>query len=357
MSEFLFPRAVRNPVRLRLRLAVLAVVVGLVFAVAAGYLGLTYLGYAGNSVTVTVHVTSLGDSLGANSSIKYRGLRIGRVVKVTQARGVDGTYTVTAVLDPREAAEVPAAVHARVLPGSIFGAEYIDLSQPTVSDLSAPRVGDGAVIEADRSAASIRVMDTLASAQRILAAIDPTTLDRTLSQLANALDGKGASLHRFIDEARGLLLRTRKHEPALFADLNLMSTTLQTSADLEPILAQAIRASLPTAAVISQHARQLSTSLTAGTSLLAAADRFFAAHGPQLTAFFAAVAPTYRAFVDGISPFTAILQGAPAVLFNGAAAIRNGAIQMKAFFKTDVRNPYTAADCPRYGTLAGGNCR
>src|SRR5690348_16694349 len=120
MSDLLFPRAVRNPVALRWRLAVLATAVGLLFAAAAGHLGLKYLGHAGNSVTVTVHVTALGDSLGVDSSVKYRGLRIGRVVKVSDTRGADGTYAVTAVLDPTEAVDVPAAVRARVLPGSIF---------------------------------------------------------------------------------------------------------------------------------------------------------------------------------------------------------------------------------------------
>ena len=355
MSEFLFPRAVRNPVALRLRLAVLAVAVGLVFAAAAGYLGLRYLGYAGNSVTVTVHVMTLGDSLGIDSSVKYRGLRIGRVVKVTGARGADGTYAVTAVLDPSQSGGVPAQVRARVLPGSIFGAEYIDLEPP--AGASAGGVGDGAIIAADTSAASIRVMDTLASAQRILAAVDPATLDETLSQLANALDGKGASLHRFIIQAKDLVARSRTHEAALFTDLSLLSTNLRTTADLEPILAQAIRASLPTAAVISAHASQLGATLRAGTQLTSAAADFFAAHGPQLSAFFAAVDPTYRAFVGGISPFTAILQGAPAVLLNGAHAIRDGAIQMMAFFKADFRNPYTSADCPRYGSVLGSNCR
>ncbi|MGN6721080.1 MAG: MCE family protein, partial [Marmoricola sp.] len=299
MSEYLFPRAVRNPVALRLRLAVLALVVGLVFVAAAGYLGLKYLGYAGNSVTVTVHVTTLGDSLGVDSSVKFRGLRIGRVVRVTDARGADGTYAVTAVPEPSQAVDIPAAVHARVLPGSIFGAEYIDLEPPAVSGPGGD-VRDGAVITADTSAASIRVMDTLASAQRILAAIDPSTLNETLSQLANALDGKGASLHRFIIEANDLLARSRTHEPAMFTDLNLLSTNLQTSADIEPVLAQAIRASLPTAAVISQHARQLGATMRAGTQLLHTAADFFAGHGRDLAAFFAAVEPTYRAFVGGI---------------------------------------------------------
>lgn len=354
MSEFIFPRAVRNPVQLRLRLAALAVVMGLVFALGAGYLGLKYLGYVGNDVTVTVKVSTLGDSLGVGSSIKFRGLRIGRVVKLTDARASDGTYSVTAVLDPDEAANVPTSVRARVLPGSIFGAEYVDLV-PTV--MSTGSVRDGATIAADTSAASIRVMDTLDSAQRVLAAIDPATLDEALSQLAGALEGKGASMNAFIVKAKSLLERSRVHEPALYADLDLMSTNLATMADIEPTLAEAIRAALPTAAVIANHAKQLDATLRAATVLTSDLDDFARAHGQDLVRFFAAVQPTYDAFVGGIPAFTKILQGAPAVLLNGARAIRNGAIQMNAFFRVDQRDPYSAADCPRYGSLAGRNCR
>ncbi|HWU33420.1 MAG TPA: MCE family protein [Marmoricola sp.] len=355
MSEFIFPRAVRHQATLRLKLAALAAVIGLLFALGAGYLGLKYLGYVGNSVTVKVRVTTLGDSLGIGSSVKYRGLRIGRVIKVTDKRAADGTYTVTAVLDPSEAKDVPAQVKARVLPGSIFGAEYIDLESAATPTYSAIRDGD--VISADTSAEAVRVMSTLDSAQRILAAVDPATLNESLSQLAGALDGKGASLHRFIEQASELLKQARVHEPALYADLNLLSTNLATSADLEPVLAQAIRAGLPTAAVIAQKAKALEASLKAGTTLTGDLANFTGQHGQSLVDFLAAVDPTYTAFVGGINPFTAILQGAPAVLDNGAHAIRNGAIQMNAFFKADVRNPYTAADCPRYGWLLGGNCK
>lgn len=355
MSEFIFPRASRNQAALRLRLAALAVAVGVVFALGAGYLGLNYLGYVGNSVTVTVRVTTLGDSLGIGSSVKYRGLRIGRIVKVAQRRGADGAYAVTAVLDPSEASNVPASVKARVLPGSIFGAEYVDLESS--SAVSGGSVRNGDVIAADTSAEAVRVMSTLDSAQRILAAIDPSTLEESLSQLAGALDGKGASLHRFIAQASDLLKRSRSHEPALYADLNLLSTNLATTADLEPILAQALRAGLPTAAVISQNAQQLDASLTAGTDLTGNLAMFASQHGQSLANFLAAVDPTYGAFVNGISPFTRILQDAPAVLNNGAHAIRDHAIQMNAYFKADVRNPYTAADCPHYGALRGLNCR
>jgi hypothetical protein len=30
---------------------------------------------------------------------------------------------------------------------------------------------------------------------------------------------------------------------------------------------------------------------------------------------------------------------------------------MRAQFDLDLQNPYTAADCPRYGRLQGKNCR
>ena len=85
---------------------------------------------------------------------------------------------------------------------------------------------------------------------------------------------------------------------------------------------------------------------------------FLEKHGNGLVTLLRETAPTYRAFVGGIGPFTEILQRAPGVLRNGATAIKDGAIRMAALFGTPQHPPtYSSADCPRYGSLEGRNCR
>jgi hypothetical protein len=54
--------------------------------------------------------------------------------------------------------------------------------------------------------------------------------------------------------------------------------------------------------------------------------------------------------------FETLLGKIPALLVNGARAVRNGRIQMEGVLAPQMLKPYDAQDCPRYGDLAGPNC-
>lgn len=365
MSDFVFPRA-RDRRRLQLRLAALAVAMVTAFAVASLWLGASFIGLVGGDLGATARIPTLGDSLGVNSSVKFRGIRVGRVVQTDSARDADGHYGARIVIDEEHAEGIPAGVRARILPGTLFGAEYVDLVVPAGTGPGLSRaaatgggaaLADGAVIPADTSAESIRLMDTFSAMQRVISAIDPAAIDLATSQLAGALDGKGDDLRRFIGRADRLVAGFAAAEPTFYRDLALLAENLETLADLEPGIAAALESSLPVARTIAGKARTIARLVTATTRLSAEVSAFLEQRGEQLTRFLHEVAPTYRAFVRGIEPFTEILRLAPAVLANGARAIKDGAVQMIALFGTERPGTYTAADCPRYESLRGRNCR
>ncbi len=358
VSEALFPLPDRG---LRLRLAALAAIAGLLFAAGSAWLALSFVGLVGRDVPVTVRVTTLGDSLGVNSGVKFRGLRVGRVLTLDHA--VDGgSYTAHVVIERQYAGQVPASVVARVLPGTIFGADFVDLVEPRSSGggaAPARAIRAGAVIGPDTSAPTIRLMDTFSATQRVLGAIDPASMDQALSQLAAALDGRGEDIAGFVTRANRLLGEAGRAEPALYADLDLIADSLRTTADVEPALARTLRDSLPIARTIAAKAAGTERLLDSSTRLTGDMAVFLRDHGAELGAMLDAVMPTYRAFVGGIGPFETILRMAVTVLDNGAKAvkIKDGAIQMRAQFLVDLMNPYSPADCPRYGSLKGSNCR
>jgi virulence factor Mce-like protein len=361
MSEMVFARPDRA---LRTRLVALAVVGGVVFAAVSAYLGLSFIGVVGRDVPVTVEVTTLGDSLGVNSSVKFRGLRIGRVLRLENGADSDGTYTAHVVIEREFAGDVPRDVVARVLPGTIFGADYVDLVVPDAGGDAAPaaatggaRLESGQVVHADTSAPTVRLMDTFSATQRVLGAIDPASMDEALSQLATALDGRGEDIRGWIARANDLLRQAGAAEPDFYADLALLSRNLTTFSDLEPTLMQSLEDSLPTARTIAAKARSMRTLVTASTRLTGSMADFLVGNADRLVALLDAVRPTYDAFAGGVRPFNAILAKAVAVLRNGAFAVKDGAIQMRAQFNVDLVNPYTAKDCPRYGAMKGRNCR
>lgn len=355
MSDVLFSR-LKSRRGLRLRLAAAAAAMLLAFTAFSAWIGARYLGYTGAGVNATAKLVSLGDSLGVSSNVKYRGLRVGRVVSVSQSPDHNGQYSAKVVIDPGYADEVPSTVKARVLPSTLFGAEYIDLEPAPATGTQAAGLTRGATIAADTSAKSVRVMDTFNALYRVMHAIDPSTLNLGISQLADALRGRGQQLRQDIGTANSLLASYTAVEPTFYSDLDYVSRNLTTLASVEPDLAATLRNILPVAGTITHKKAAIDQVVTSSTGLASDVDAFLRANTANLAKLLADVAPVYRAFVAGTPAFEAMLALAPVVLERGDSNVANGAITMLARFAVSFGNPYTSADCPRYGAVAGSNC-
>ena len=354
MSDFLFPRPTSRR-KLRFRLAIGALVALLVFAGFSAWVGARYLGLVGNGVVVSAKLVTLGDSLGINSNVKFHGLSVGRVVTVSTTPDDHGQYAATVAIDAQYAGSIPSDVIARVLPNTLFGAEYIDLEAPGATS-HASAISDGATIAADTSDASVRVMDTFNALYRVLSRIDPSTVNMGISQLAGALRGRGQSLRTDILTVSDLAASYSAAEPTFYSDLAYVSQNLGTVASVEPDLAATLRNSLPLAETITKKRAEIDRVLTDATGLSATIHTFLQANASSLESLLADVAPTYRAFAGGVGPFQAMLAFAPVVLERGFESISNHAVTMLARFALQPSSPYSRADCPRYGSVAGRNC-
>ena len=230
MSEFLFPHTRTDPRRLRLRLAAIGLCGFLALGLVFGVLGLQALGVLSKDVRITVQLPTVGDTLGINSDVKFNGLRVGRVVEVDPAGP-----TATALVAPEHADLIPAGVSARVLPGTLFGNEYVDLvpvaattapgTAPASSVTTGGHLSEGDVVPADTSTATLRLMDTFSATQRLLAAVDPAQWDVALSQLSDALDGRGTRLADLIDDGDAFLGRWAQVHPQVRRDLKREAAT------------------------------------------------------------------------------------------------------------------------------------
>ncbi|TIC87929.1 MCE family protein [Nocardioides sp. GY 10113] len=373
MSEHLFPRSRVSPRALRLRLAAIGLAGGLLLGTLTLVLGLQTLGVLSGDVRVRVLLPTVGDTLGVNSDVKYQGLRVGRVVSVDP--GVDGADGPSAeVLVQAESADlIPAAVRARVLPGTLFGGEYVDLVLPAgrggVVTTAASRgsggaapLTDGDIVAADTSRATLRLMDTFETTQRLLASIDPGAWDEALSQLAAALDGRGRDLRRMIRDGDDFLARWAALEPRVFGSLDLAAEASDTVADVEPAFVSALEDSLPMARTIVGQEKRIQRLATGTTELLEGTEgvdgltAFLAEHRAETARALDGLAATLRVFADRHPAFAALLSKAPRVLTNGAAAVQDGKIQMEGVLSLAFLDPYDAEDCPRYGDLAGKSC-
>lgn len=355
MSEFLFAHAKADPRVLRLRLAAVGVVGLLLLGALTGVLGLQTLGVLSDDVRVTVQLPTVGDTLGINSDVKYDGLRVGRVVEVDPA-GPSAEVLVA----PEHAALIPATVAARVLPGTLFGNEYVDLvAADPAATASAHHLAAGAVVPADTSTATLRLMDTFSATQRLLAAVDPAQWDVALSQLADALDGRGARIAELVRDGNGFLGRWADLHPQVREDLDLLARDTDLAADVEPQLVKALRDTRPLARSLVQQQAEISTLLSDVPALLdgeTGVTAFLRENGAATARLLNASAATLEVFAERYPAFAELLRKVPVLLRNGADAVKNGRIQMEGVLAPQLLDPYDPADpkdCPTYRGLAG----
>ncbi|MDP2775595.1 MAG: MCE family protein [Nocardioides sp.] len=355
MSDLLYPHAQGSPRAVRLRQFGIGALAVAVFVTVAAYLGGSYIGLLTRDLSVDARLTTTGDSLGVGSDVKFRGLRVGRVLEVVSGKEPSARV----VLMSEHADEIPGDVVARVLPGTLFGNEYVELLTPEDGPPagSTGPIADGAVIPADRSARTLRLMDTFSATQRLLVAVDPARLDAAISQLSSALDGRGDDLARFVRDADRLLAAWTPHEETFYEDLELIARNVDTLADIEPQLVSALQDSLPVARTIAEKERATRRLLTGGTTLLTSVNGFLTRNTDAFVTVLHSTAATIEAFSERHAPFEELLRKLPPVLVNGANAIKGTAIRMNAAIGGQFLDPYDADDCPRYGRLEGKSCR
>lgn len=369
VSQFLFPHVRTDRRDLRLRLALIGLAGFAALGLLAGVLALQTLGTLSSDVRVTVRLATVGDTLGINSDVKFNGLRVGRVIEVDPVArraetGWDGP-TATVLVEPDHADLIPASVTARVLPGTLFGNEYVDLvatratGTGSVSSSAATHLADGDVVPADTSRATLRLMDTFSATQRLLAAVDPAQWDVALSQLADSLDGRGAGLATMVRDGEAFLGRWEDLQPQVRRDLDLLTRDSDLVADIEPQLLAALRDSRPLARTLVQREKATTTLLQGVSRLVSGEDgvaAFLRAHGEETARLLNASAANLEVFAQRYPAFAALLRKVPALLRNGAAAAVDGRIQMEGVLSPQFLDPYDASnpdDCPTYRGLRG----
>lgn len=351
MSQHLVPRTSTASSH-ALRMVSLAALAAVLFGAACTWLGLSYLGLVSSDTKVRAELVTLGDSLGPGSDVKYRGLVVGKVQRLHPG---DGSKSADLLIDPAQTEQIPAGVRARVLPGTFFGAEYVDLVEPRRT--AGATLSDGAVVRADTSEHTVRLMDAFDSVERILSSVDPARLDAAVSNLAHALDGNGDDLGRFIRRADRFVGVMAAHEETFYRDLELLDDTLGTASDIEPELVAALRASVTTARTVVARQHDIAELVAGSTVLVDRSGNLLEREEDRVIRLLGATGPTLDRFAAGTDSLDDLMAGAPRVLHNGANSIEGSRIMMEGLIGTNPLDPYTASDCPRYGHgAAGSNC-
>jgi phospholipid/cholesterol/gamma-HCH transport system substrate-binding protein len=340
-----------------LRQLLLAGVAGLaVFAVILTFLTARYKGWIMHSaVPVTANLTTTGDGLPENADVKFRGVLIGAVKDVSVAAKGE-LQQVHIEVKPEYADGVPANVTARVVPSNLFAVTSVELvyNGPDSRHLRA-----GSLIDEDHSEGTIALQDTLTTVRDILDKIDPIKFGRSLTTLTYALDGNGRPPGSTVQRLDDWLVQARAAVPdeaGLFDDLSGSLRALNTSA---PDLMDVLASSVETAQTIADKRGQLVALITGAGATVDKVNALFAANpdvGKQITA--------------GVGDMFGAMAADPSAITGAIVNLNRSTRQLQTVFSWGPQHqmvwnagltftpwdPYTVADCPHYGDLAGPSC-
>jgi len=192
-------------------------------------------------VLVTLHADRIGNQLNDSSEVKARGVVVGDVRSVHAA---SHGAAVELALQPDKVARIPQDVTALLIPKTLFGERYVQLSIPDSSTRDPIEAGD--VIGQDRSRNAIELERVFDDLLPVLKAVQPEKLAATLTAVATALEGRGARLGEAMADTAGYLGDLNPKIPRLTADLADLAQVSDLYGDIAPDLLDSLTESATT---------------------------------------------------------------------------------------------------------------
>jgi len=298
---------------------------------------------------VTLQTSRIGLQLPERADVKVRGVIVGEVLDF---RATDDGAEITLGLYPDEVGVIPQNVTGSILPKTLFGEKYVALDIP---DAPSPQhIAPGQVIR--RTDVSIEVEKVLSDLYPLLTTVQPADLNRTLTAIATALEGRGERIGENLEVLDSYLKRVNPQIPDLIADLRLTTKVSNTYADVMPQIAEILRNSVTTGNTLKGREAALKQLFVDVSAFSGTTKSFLDDNGDNLirlgslsstqTALFAKYAPEYPCLMRGI-------MGAAGLQ---AEAFRGFTLHINLETLPNQPRGYTAADTPRNGDKRGPYC-
>lgn len=224
----------------------------LVMAVLAWFAIQVYQQKFSDDVLITLEADRIGNQLNKSSEVKARGVVVGTVRAVYP--GQDGAR-VELAMKPETLPRLPRDVTALLIPKTLFGERYVQLSIPDGSTKDPLAAGD--VIRQDRSKNAIELERVFDDLLPVLKAVQPQKLATTLTAISTALEGRGERIGQTMVATAAYLEEFNPNLPTLTEDLKDLAKVTKLYGDIAPDLLDALTDSSVTLGTVADQRTQL----------------------------------------------------------------------------------------------------
>ncbi len=301
---------------------------------------------------VDLKVDHTGNQLTRGADVRLHGVEVGTVRSV---RSVGHGADVELALQPGKLAQLPADLHAQLLPKSLFGESYVALEPDPASTARPLRTGD--VIPADHTRPAFATSQALDDLLPLLKALHPETLSRTLNALSTALRGRGDRIGTNLDLVDGYLKQFNPSLPALQADQRgLADVTTSYNAAAPDLLRTLDNLSFSSRSLVAQR-DALDSFLGSTTGFAQSARDTVRVNADHLIALAAVSRPVAAVFARYSPEFACVLKAIVDIYPEGERVF--GGAQPGLHITLEVtrdQGPYTPGDEPQFGDDHGPTC-
>ncbi|WP_406689983.1 MCE family protein [Saccharopolyspora sp. ID03-671] len=338
-------RSERASLALRGAAAVSVLVVGAVTAVVGS------AGVFTAEPEVTTTLPAAAGPVRESTPVQYRGIKVGELSQVVPD---DSGARLTMKLDPERIGEIPADVRVRLLPRTLFGNQYLDLTGPGLRD--GTRLADGAHVPPDTSRPTAQLYTTYTRMYRLLDELEPAQLQVALTAMADSLRGRGEQLGGMIDDGAALVDEADPILRNLGSDLETMAAVGDDLRAAAPDLVRSLDNAVALSTVVVEQREDIGALLGGGIEVTDRAQRFLDANGERTVELVRSADPITDVLGANPGAFGNAKAGVDTFLDGANRAFSTGFFKIRAKASLEDPHPYTPQDCPRYGALSGPNC-
>jgi phospholipid/cholesterol/gamma-HCH transport system substrate-binding protein len=298
---------------------------------------------------VTLTTSTAGMQLPAKADVKIRGVMIGQVNKaVSEGQGA----TLTLGIKPDEMKQIPANVSAALVPKTLFGEKYVDLTIPKDPSSKSLEAGD----KIKQTKLPIEVERVLNDLYPLLRTVQPAELNYTLNALATALEGRGNKLGESLETLNSYLTRLNPQIPALIDDVKLLATVTDTYADVVPALAETLRNTVKTGNTLVTKEQKLKAFLNDLTAFSNTTKTFLDDNGDNIIRLGQLSEPILALLARYSSSFPCLLTGIVRQAPLLADTFRGFIFHINLKLLPNQPRGYSGADRQVYGANNAPNC-
>ncbi|MFC7446964.1 MCE family protein [Rhodococcus daqingensis] len=339
----------RSRARLALRGAI-AVLVGALVAVAMVMRG---SGNLQRDPVVVVAVPASAGLITGEAPVRYAGVNIGRIAGIDS--GTESSV-VRLQIDADAIGQVPSSVLARVVPRTFFGDIYIQLLDAPDHPLGSSALEDGDSIGVDTGPDAVALYGVYQKMVEVLDRMQPQRMQTALTALGKALDGRGETVGRIVDQL-GSASRTLTPAAEQFLAATPEFRSVMSALDsATPDVLATLTAATSVSQRMVEHGGQLAAMFGSAAGFASVAASFVGERRDQIITVMDSTGTILATTAANPTGLVDTLSGAETFGAAGARVFATGKFNITAVPTFQGPLPYTAADCPHYGDEYGAGC-